>query len=403
MLHADRNRLVEDFITLARIDAVSKNERVIADAVTEMLRNIGFSVSEDNVGTEIGGSAGNIYAVLKGNNPDARPILFSAHLDTVQPGIGKQPALDENHQVMISNGSTILGADDICGIVEILEGVRLVLSDAAAKKSSGDENSDNTLSSQNTAVHGDIEIILTVAEECYGLGARHFDYSRLISRDVYVLDMSGAVGKAANAAPSIISFTAVIRGRASHAGFKPDGGINAVAAAAEAISRIPQGRISKTATFNIGTVSGGTADNIVPAECRVTGECRSLIHEEAVSAVSRAEEIFQAEAAKIGATLTFDSDVKIQAYRTPTDSDVCRDFVSACESLGLDGTIVQTLGGSDNNVFARHGLSGIVLSCGMFNTHSTQEYASVNEMAAGAELVAALIAQRGRIDKKERI
>ncbi|MBR6061494.1 MAG: M20/M25/M40 family metallo-hydrolase, partial [Spirochaetales bacterium] len=374
MQYADNDRLIQDFITLARIDAVSKNERAIADAVTEMLRNIGFTVTEDETASSIGGTAGNIYAVLHGNNPAARPVLFSAHLDTVQPGIGKQPLISENHQLITSKGSTIVGADDVCGIVEILEGIRLVLG----------------LGGQ----HGDIEVLFTVAEENYGLGARHFDYSKLISCDVYVLDMSGSVGKAANAAPSIISFTAAIHGKASHAGFRPDGGINAVAAAADAISHIPQGRISETATFNIGTISGGTADNIVPAECRVTGECRSLNHDEALEIISHAEETFRNAAAKVGAELTFDSDVKIQAYRTPTDSDVCRDFVSACESLGLTGTIVQTLGGSDNNVFARCGLNGIVLSCGMFNTHSTEEYARIDDMAAGAELVAALIAQR---------
>ena len=75
--------MIHDFITLAKIDAVSKNERAIADAVTEMLRNIGFSVSEDNTGTKIGGTAGNIYAVLHGNNPAARPVLFSAHLSNL--------------------------------------------------------------------------------------------------------------------------------------------------------------------------------------------------------------------------------------------------------------------------------------------------------------------------------
>ena len=389
MQHADYDRLINDFFTLATINAVSRNERAIADTVTTKLRSLGFIVTEDNAGEQIGGTAGNIYAILPATNSAASPILFSAHLDTVQPGIGKQPKLDETQKNIISSGSTILGADDVCGIVEILEGVRLALS---AEKSSVDDTQNG---------HGDIEILFTVSEENYGLGARHFDYTKLKSRDVYVLDMSGAVGKAANAAPSIISFSAVINGRSSHAGFRPEGGINAVAAAAEAISQLRQGRISETATFNIGTISGGTADNIVPAECRITGECRSLIHEEAAATVNHAEEVLRSAAAKIGATMSFDSEIKIQAYRTPTDSAVCQDFISACKSLGLDGTIVPTLGGSDNNVFVRCGLSGIVLSCGMFNTHSTDEYARIDDIAAGAELVAALIAarnQRSRYD-----
>ena len=155
MQHADNDRLIQDFITLARIDAVSKNERAIADTVTEMLRSLGFTVSEDKTAYSIGGTAGNIYAVMRGNNPTARPILFSAHLDTVQPGIGKQPLISENHQLITSKGSTIVGADDVCGIVEILEGVRLALN-LTGEKSSADEKHSHNQSKQSTAAHGDI-------------------------------------------------------------------------------------------------------------------------------------------------------------------------------------------------------------------------------------------------------
>ena len=36
-------------------------------------------------------------------------------------------------------------------------------------------------------------------------------------------------------------------------------------------------------------------------------------------------------------------------------------------------------------------MTGIVVSCGMYNTHSTEEYASVKDMEDTAELIAALI------------
>ncbi|MBR6444434.1 MAG: M20/M25/M40 family metallo-hydrolase, partial [Firmicutes bacterium] len=215
-----------------------------------------------------------------------------------------------------------------------------------------------------------------------------------ISKDAYVLDMSGAPGSAANKAPSIISFEAKVHGRSAHAGFAPEEGVNALKAAARAITRQKQGHISEDTTFNVGTIKSGKADNIVANLCVCTGEARGSDHDEAMAQIDNAEKIFREEAEAIGATLEFSHTVHIRAYETPEDAPVCLCFRKACESIGLAGEITTTLGGSDNNVFAEHGLSGIVLSSGMYNTHTVDEYTYVKDLTAGAELVAAIIKNR---------
>ena len=52
---------------------------------------------------------------------------------------------------------------------------------------------------------------------------------------------------------------------------------------------------------------------------------------------------------------------------------------------------IETLGGSDFNTFAEHGIRGIVLSCGMYQPHSTREYTTVEDLEKGAALVEELI------------
>ena len=371
MVKADKDSLVNIFLQLTKIDSVSFHERKMAALLKTELQELGFEVSEDDAAAALDGEAGNIYGILRGD-PDKKPVLFSAHMDTVEPGIGKIPVLCEDGDTLTSDGNTVLGADDVTGVVEILEGVRL------AKDSA----------------RGDIEVLFTMGEEAYAKGAGVFDYSRLVSEDAYVLDMSGAPGTAARKAPSIISFEVTVTGKSAHAGFAPEEGINALKTAANAITRIKQGHISENTTFNIGTIKAGKATNIIADRCSCTGEARGFDHEEAMAQIDNAEAVFREEAGKTGAGVEISRTVHIKAYETPEDADVCRCFRKACAELGLKGEITSTLGGSDNNVFVQHGLSGIVLSSGMYNTHTTKEYTYTKDLIAGSELVAAIIKNR---------
>ena len=95
-----------------------------------------------------------------------------------------------------------------------------------------------------------------------------------------------------------------------------------------------------------------------------------------------------------GAKQTFNSEVMIKAYRTDESEDVCVTFVNACGKIGAEPEFVSTRGGSDNNVFAQYDIPGIVVGCGMRNTHSTSEYIYLDDLYGGAELVEAIIIER---------
>lgn len=105
--------------------------------------------------------------------------------------------------------------------------------------------------------------------------------------------MDGRIGDAACAAPSILSFCAHIRGKAAHAGVCPEEGANAIAAAAQAIASLRQGRIDEDTTANIGMISGGEGINIVSPECVVKGEVRSLKHDRAAGFLKEYKDLWR--------------------------------------------------------------------------------------------------------------
>ena len=368
----DVKRVIDQFVRLVEIDSLSLGERQMADVLKVELESLGFEVTEDDAGSYYGSDTGNLYGLLKGTNPAKEPVLLSAHMDTVAPGIGKKAIVDREKGIITSAGDTVLGSDDLSGVVEILEAVRIAKEDPEG--------------------YGDIEVIFSVAEEAYCLGSAKFDYSRLRSNTAYVIDASGHAGEAARQAPSIISFELTIHGKSAHAGFAPETGINAIAAAAEIISGTPQGQVGNGLTVNIGTIEGGTSLNIVPDKVKFKGEVRSFDHEQAAAAISDLQKLAGEVCSAMGSKFEFSIIFMHYAYETPLEDSSCRTFLRACENLGLKGELVSTRIGSDNNIFALHDIRGIVVASGMINLHTTEEYIEIRDLEMVSRLLAEIIA-----------
>ena len=94
---ANRERMINDFLELSATDSVSFKERKFADKLKQKLEKLGLKVHEDSVSEKIGSDAGNIYAFWKGEEK-LPSILLSAHMDTVEPGIGKKAIYDSEKE-----------------------------------------------------------------------------------------------------------------------------------------------------------------------------------------------------------------------------------------------------------------------------------------------------------------
>jgi tripeptide aminopeptidase len=365
----NRDRLTEEFCRLVSIDSPTFNERKMADYLTEKLNRLGIEVTEDNAGEHYNGTAGNLYGKLKGDI-DGEPILLCAHIDTVEPGIGKKAVVHSDGKIT-SDGTTVLGADDLAGVVAIIEVIRAI--------------------KENNLKHRDIEVLFPIAEEAYIKGTNVFDFSKIKSKSAYVFDLSGENGTVALQAPTFISFTAEVKGKAAHAGFSPEKGINAIAVTAEAIADIKQGHIDAESTLNIGTIEGGKAKNIVSDRCIIRGEIRSYNHGKAVELKDSLKSKFEAVCKKYGAELSFDYSVDVSSYKIDKNSETVKKYEAVCNELGIPVNYISTFGGSDNNNFVKNGIDGIVVSCGYNNAHTTEEYITVAELEKTAAIILNLI------------
>ena len=339
----------------------------MADYLKQLFGEIGVEFGEDQTQEVTGSNAGNLFARIEGTG---EPLLLAVHMDTVEPSRGKKAVFHEDGRVT-SDGTTVLGADDLAGVTAIYEAARYI--------------------KENTILHRPVEILISTGEELYCKGANAFDYKKVTAKEAYVLDLSGKIGAAAYAAPTLISFSAEVRGKAAHAGFYPEKGINSIQAAARAIARLSQGRIDEDTTANIGIFQGGAGTNIVPPSCRVSGEIRSLSHEKALEILKKYHTVFREEAENMGASLAWEEKLNIIAYETDLGGKTAENYRKAVEKIGLKAEFEKTFGGSDNNVFAQHGIEGLVIATSMNQVHSCSEYTSIPEIRQVSEILVKLV------------
>ncbi|MGN1013921.1 MAG: M20/M25/M40 family metallo-hydrolase, partial [Butyricicoccus sp.] len=329
MISIHTDRLLDQFRSLVSLDSPSRGERAVADFLKQAFAAVGVTLHEDAAAGQIGGSCGNLYGYWEGSLP-LPPLLFCAHMDTVEPSCGKHMVLHEDGTIM-SDGSTVLGADDAAALAVILEALTAI--------------------HEHALPHRPIELLFTAAEEPYCVGIQAFDFSTLRSKEAYVFDLTGPVGSAAIQAPTILSFRAEFLGKSAHAGFSPESGIHAIQAAALAAASIPNGRIDDV-TVNIGTISGGVANNIVPPSCVFTGEIRSYNDAHALARFEALAQQCRQTAEQLGAQASVTYTRHVTAYCTDETHPVVRRFSSACQRIGLSPQLCATFGGSDNNHLA---------------------------------------------------
>lgn len=367
-----KERLINEFNKLISFDSESFKELDISLYLLNKLKELGLDVEIDDAGHILNDNpkaTGNIYGYLKGNIP-GKGIILSAHMDTVSPGINKKAIIDGN--LVSSYGDAVLGADDVTGIVSILEALTVI--------------------KDNNLPHPDIEVVFFVAEEPYCRGSSVFDFKKLKGKYAYVFDLSGKVGSAAISAPSIISLKITINGISAHAGFEPEKGVSAIVLMSNAISKLKLGRIDENTTINIGTIHGGLGKNIVPNKVVAEGEIRGLYNDKIKELIENIEVIIKEETNKYGVSYELDFEEKIAAYEIRKDSYVIKRFRDTLKSLGYgEATLVSTFGGSDNNSFNKHGIEGIVVANAMNDVHTTHEYFEIDEFIKSAKIALSLM------------
>jgi tripeptide aminopeptidase len=367
---AQRERLHDTFATLCAIESPSGHERACAERIQAELEAIGLKVEADR--GYAGSDAGNLLARIPGRGPDS--ILLCAHMDTVPPLAPIEPGIVDGGWVNVNEG--ILGADNKAAVAILLELAR-------------------RLQSAPSPPDVGLEVLFTVSEENGLHGAKAFDVTRLRSSFGYVMDHASPIGEIVVASPTYQRIDADIRGRAAHAGIRPEDGRSAILAAARAIAEMPLGRLDDETTANIGVIRGGTATNVVPERCEIEAEVRGIDDSRVERVVTEVVDHLQDAANATECDLDVMVQLMFRGYRTkghPRELAVAERALAAC---GYQPRPIPTGGGSDANAFQAAGFPCVNLANGTERNHQPDERVSVDALEGMLEVAIALVDEAG--------
>jgi tripeptide aminopeptidase len=363
------NSLVELFLELIKIDAVSLHERPVADFIKQKFQQWPVDVFEDQAGQQLGGNCGNLIIRLAANGCSESPLLLLAHMDTVHSTAGVK--VQDSDNVLRSDGRTILGVDNRAGVALILHLVQDIM--------------------EKNLPHPELEIVFTVAEELGMLGAIALDTTQLSARQGFVFDCTAVPGGYVAATPTAYDFKIHFQGCPAHSAVAPEKGINALSMALEVMNGFPVGRVNEHTVANIGTVHGGSADNVVPDVINVTGEFRSFRDEEIIRLQQQLQTLCRTSAAKYGGQCEPSFILSFQGFQFSLDMPLVSRLHRAYEKIGVAPDPLVYYGGSDANVFNGRGIQVINTGIGANNPHSHEEHIGIDDFNKGYEVLLHLI------------
>ena len=346
---------------------------------------------------------GYVFATLPGTVPDAPTVGLIAHLDTTPdtPGTGVRPIVhrawsgdaislpgdpsqvldpDEmpaladrlGHDLVTSDGTTLLGADDKAGVAAIMTAVAHLVGDDAPRATA--------------------RIAFTVDEEI-GKGTDHFDLDAFGADLAYTFDGSG-LGEIEAESFSAYQLKLTIRGVGVHPGTAKGWMVNAVKLLADIVAALPRDGLSPETTeeregyVHPMRLAGGTSEATVWFIAR---DHDDELLEEHVEVVRRiAAEIVGREPR---ASFTLDVEEQYRNMRKVLERhpEIVTVAEEAIRRAGVDPVHTIIRGGTDGARLTEKGLPTPNLFTGGQHYHSLREWASLQDMAAAAATCVELV------------
>ncbi|MBE0664572.1 MAG: M20/M25/M40 family metallo-hydrolase [Candidatus Aminicenantes bacterium] len=359
-----QKRLLEILLSLIKIEALSQHEKPVADHILDFLHALNLKPYFDKSSIQTGSDTGNLICKV-GNGGH---FMLLAHMDTAQPTVGVNPQILADR--ITSDGTTVLGIDNRVGIAVILYALEKVLLEKNVIK--------------------DFTVCFTTCEESTLAGSLNLEIADRI-KQCFIFDSSLRPGAFIYSSCGAKKFTVTIKGLAAHSGLAPEKGINSIAIAACALSQIKQGRIGDKTTVNIGTISGGSAVNVVPEKTLLTGEVRSAELGMVDEVIAGIKTIFLKESATRGAGLEFKDQWDFKPYNITPETEIYKDVLTVIGKVGLTPVPVASLAGSDANSLNGRGIQAINLGIGAQNPHGNDEFIFTADLIKVSEIALELM------------
>ncbi len=397
--------LLERFIRYVQVDTQSRVDRErspstagqldLGRMLADELQAIGLTDAELD-------EHGYVYATLPGTVPDTPVIGLVAHVDTSPdaPATGVKPLVHRDydggvielpkegtrldpaampalaavagHDVVTSSGDTLLGADDKAGVAAIMAAVA-------------------HLQAHPELPRPTLRIAFTPDEEI-GHGATLFDIPKFGARCAYTIDGSTR-GELQDESFSADEVRVKVTGVGVHPGFATGKLVSALRVAAQIVAALPTDRLTPETTsgregFIHPTVLRGATDR---AEARwIVRDFDDSLLESHVALLRETTE--RVARANPGAQVEFEV---IRQYRNMRkyiegDPDVIAAAEDAFAAEGIEPIRKPIRGGTDGSRLSEMGLPTPNIFDGGHEYHSVREFASVQDMAAAAAVIARL-------------
>jgi tripeptide aminopeptidase len=237
-----------------------------------------------------------------------------------------------------------------------------------------------------------LELLFTTGEERALRGAKAFDPTRLDAEFGFVFDHASPIGDVVVASPTYYRLEAGFRGKAAHAGIRPEEGRNAIAAASRAVASMRIGRLDEATTANVGRIEGGTSANVVAERCTVELEARSLDEAHAADVVHEMVDAVTEAASDADCDVETSVERLFRGYRLARTAPAVEVAAEALRRSHIEPSYIATGGGSDANAFIAAGLPVVNLANGTERNHQPDESVTVDALVTMLDVTLGIVA-----------
>jgi tripeptide aminopeptidase len=405
---ASTQRLLERFIRYVKIHTTSDEDSETCpstDCQLELARLLASELEFLGLGARLD-KHGYVYAILPENLPDDHPakgkvppIGFIAHMDTSPdaPGENVKPQVHRNYpggdialpgdsaqvirvadtpvleqhigdDIITSDGTTLLGADDKAGVAEIMEALQRLTEDPSIP-------------------HGTICIGFTPDEEV-GRGADKFDVAGFGAKIAYTMD-GGELGKVEKETFNAHAAVFRLKGYNVHPGTAKDKMVNTLYAAAEIIGRLPEDMRPETTEDRQGYLHprliNGTVD-----ECTLHLLVRDFDMDASAKKIRFLEQVLEEVRQKYPKTeITLDIKERYLNMRPKVDENprIIAIAMEACRRAGVEPQLDVIRGGTDGARLSYMGILTPNIFTGGVNYHSVREWVPLQAMEKATQVI----------------
>ncbi len=324
--------------------------------------------------------------VLRAGSARGKKLCFNSHMDTVPVGDVTRWTYPPFSGEMAHGELYGRGSADAKGCVVAMLMAARVLERAGIK------------------LGGELDVAVVIDEETGGsVGTKYLLETRALAPDLAVVGEITS-NRIAIAEKGLLALTLTTHGRTAHAS-TPWTGVSAISHMAKLIREIEttlgnsfkhkRHALTPPPSFNFGLIEGGVAVNVVPDECRLTMDRRTLPGESLEETEREIAEIIE-KLKKTDKTFEADYSVLIRAnsFETRPDDNLVRSVAGVYECLGLSPQPVGYQQVSDGRFFAERGIPTILLGPGVAElAHTPDEHVPVAAVIEAVKIYALIAAE----------